>query len=498
MRFPRPTGAQLSILSAAALIFLWCEDKPLAMNDLGIYLAQGREMGVQGGFADVDRFTHTVAGARFLNGTWLAQYCFFRGWQLGGFALLQFVLACTSCGTLLITVVGARRASGRVPVAAGAGLLAFWLVLGNLGLRPQLFSLPLFAIYALLAMTVPPTWKTMLASAAIVAAWANLHGAFAIAPVLSVLVGVGLVWESIPVAAKPAEYVTRALDAIRTDSAARRHVFTAAIALAAACANPYGWRILGYVAQNSSMPASRGLTEWQHTRLTTFHGVRLFSSVAILAFTAWRVRRLPARRDLPALLAFGVLGFSAIRHVVWTGMIWPLALARMLPARENDPEKRYPAWLGIAAVVFWGFLLVNDSPFVRVRGLEGDADLAKRFDADTPIALAAWCEGNSVGGNLYNTMEWGSFFAWRLPDTKLFVDIRIWIFPDDLWRQYLDVANAEPGWDDVLDRHEVRFAILERKFDARLLLAIAASPRWEQIYADDLGLVYRRKALPAP
>jgi hypothetical protein len=189
-----------------------------------------------------------------------------------------------------------------------------------------------------------------------------------------------------------------------------------------------------------------------------------------------------------------VLALSAIRHVMWTGMIWPIVLARVLdPPREDDPPVRYHPALGVGFVLFWLVFLVKTSPFVRVHGLSGDADVTARFDKETPAALVAWVAEHGVTGKVYNTMEWGSLLAWRAPEAKLFVDLRIWIFPDSVWNEYLGDSYAKAGWEDAMDRRGLAYAILDRRFDETLIPQMAKSLRWEQVYADDLGLVFQRK-----
>jgi len=46
-------------------------------------------------------------------------------------------------------------------------------------------------------------------------------------------------------------------------------------------------------------------------------------------------------------------------------------------------------------------------------------------------------------------------------------------------------------------RRGVDWAILDRRFHARLIPEMAASPRWEKAYEDALGMVFRRR-LNAP
>ncbi|HVO30625.1 MAG TPA: hypothetical protein VMV18_07810, partial [bacterium] len=162
--------------------------------------------------------------------------------------------------------------------------------------------------------------------------------------------------------------------------------------------------------------------------------------------------------------------------------------------RSQEPSRAVPVWLTAALAIFWGGGLVAESPFVRVRGLSGDAELAARFDDWTPVPLAGWCAEHGVSGNVFNPMEWGSLLAWRVPEAKLFVDIRIWIFPDDVWNEYIDVSHATPGWEDALDRRHCGWAILDRRFHDALIPAMEKSARWEKVYEDGKGVVFRRRA----
>lgn len=497
----RPTASQLLLFSCGALLFLFCESVQIPTNDLAIYLAQGREMAQQGGFADVDAFTHTVDGESFLNGTWAAQRAFYEIWRLAGWGGLQITLAFAVCGTVLLTAWGARRAGRSAQASGFAALLAAWLVVQNLGIRPQLFALPLFAAYAAIAMTVPPTLATGIGSAAIVFIWANLHGSFAVAPVLSVLVAGGVAWEHASGERSRGEWA-RAVVRSLVRGEGRAHLFTAAAVAAAACLNPYGASIWIYVALNTSSPASRGLSEWQRTTITDACGVRLLGSVVVIgALIAWR-RRFPARRDVPAMVAFVALALTAIRHVVWTGMVLPIGFARILArapgpadpaAAQPDPERRLPLAVGVVFFAFWGAILIGMSPWVKVRAT-GDAEITARFTKDTPVALTAWAAENGVRGPLFNSMEWGGFLVWRIPETTAFVDARIWIFPDDIWNEYLQISGAQGDWEDALDRREILWAVLERRFHGfELAPAMSASSRWEKVYEDETGLIFRRR-----
>ena len=457
-------------------------------------------MAALGGFADIDAFTHTVDGTAFVNGTWGAQRLFYEIWRVAGWNGLQLTLACALCGTVLLTAWGARRAGRSTSVAGFGAMLAGWLVVQNLGMRPQLFALPLFAAYATLAMTVPPTLVTGAACAALACVWANFHGSFVIAPVLSASVAAGVAWEAAAAERSWAEWARAAMRTLLRGEG-RAHLLTAAAVAAAACVNPYGVSIWLYVALNTSSPAARGLTEWQRTTITDACGVRLLGAVIAMGLVVALRRRMPARRDVPAMIAFLFLALTAIRHVVWTGMIFPIAFARLLAptpaelaATRSSAERRLHPILAFVFFALWMSMLVGMSPWVKFRGLSGDEEVKARFTKDTPVTLTAWAAENGVSGKLFNSMEWGGYLVWRLPDATAFVDARIWIFPDDVWAEYLQISGARGDWEDALDRRNIRWAVLERRFhEDDLVPAMEASARWEGVYEDEFGLVFRRR-----
>jgi hypothetical protein len=186
--------------------------------------------------------------------------------------------------------------------------------------------------------------------------------------------------------------------------------------------------------------------------------------------------------------------------VVWTGMVLPIALARLLaPAAPDAPrpvegDRRVHPALAAVFFAFWAVLLIGQSPWVKVRGVTGDAEVEARFTKDTPARLVAWAAENGVRGRLFNSMEWGGYLVWRVPETQAFVDARIWIFPDEVWSEYLSISGAKGDWEDALDRREIGWVVLEKRFHGGdLTTAIAASPRWEKAYEDDLGAIYRRR-----
>ena len=433
-----------------------------------------------GGLADHDALTHTVAGQPFVHATWLASAALYRVFALGGYPLLQMLLALSTTATLLLIAASAHRASRGNPSAmAAATILGAWLLLQNLGMRPQLFALPLFAFAALLLLTVRPGRGVLAGAATVTACLANLHGAFVLVPILAGALAMGAAWER-----------------ERRDAA-----WLSATALACALATlatPYGFHLYGYVHDNMAVSMDRSLEEWRPTWRVAGASLRLVSSVAIVAVVAWRRRALPPRRWLPALAAFLALAISGERYVVWMAMLLPAALAHALPLREEDPPRRLAPGYAFALVLFFVPQLAILSPWWRTRALDAHDAVAAQFEPGDGVMLAEWAAAHGAGGRLFNPMEWGGWLEWRL-DAKAFVDVRVWIYPDPVWSDFRSASAATPGWEETLDRYAVETAFLDRRFDRALLAAMAKSERWEKLYEDADGAIYRRRrALPSP
>ncbi len=86
---------------------------------------------------------------------------------------------------------------------------------------------------------------------------------------------------------------------------------------------------------------------------------------------------------------------------------------------------------------------------------------------------------------------WGSWFEFALPDIPVFVDSRIEIVPEDIWRDYGQVGFAGASWRDVLDKWDVQAIVASKDWK---LLPILEQPGsgWREVYADDDGALFVR------
>jgi len=58
---------------------------------------------------------------------------------------------------------------------------------------------------------------------------------------------------------------------------------------------------------------------------------------------------------------------------------------------------------------------------------------------------------------------------------------------DEFLPQYVQVMFVRPGWQNVLDRYNVRLALIER--DSFLATMLVTQPQWRLAYRDDQAAI---------
>ncbi len=442
-----PLGPTL-YASAIAIAVLYAGSLPMHSNDFHIFAAMGRWMVEHGQLLEREVFTWTAQGVDFLHGTWgfsLLAHLLHETIGLDGLRLLNGVMV-----GLTVALAG-LAARGRDTDWRGAGLAAiyaWWGVLQNGVVRGQTWVYPLFA---LLMWKGPRAKHPVLFGTVLGAIWAPLHGSFP----------AGIVWAGL------------------------MGRFRLALGLAiGACLGPYGPRLWTFVFSNTSKPAERGFTEWLPPALDEVEGMRFWMVVVIwAAVLLWRRRM--RLTDLLVLGAFGVLAIRSTRFVAWFMLATaPIVAVTFQDAwgREQGLSARLVKLANGVLIALWGLMLF--------RGLQApDTPLHQ----ETPVALVAAMGADADGGTVLQPPEWGGLVIYELGESWSIVsDIRGWIFTDEAWQVWFDLASTEPGWEERLDAEGVTHVLLTEP--TPLTDALDAHAGWERLADDETGILWRRKS----
>jgi hypothetical protein len=438
--------------------------------DLAYHIRAGEDV-LHGNIPRVDTYTFTVAGTPWLDQQWLAQGVFAALYRAGGWPLLAAAQALMVGATFALVFLAARATGVRPRDGSLLVLVGFLVASPGLGMRPQLLALPLFAALLWVASGRHEHPGRLWAAPFLAALCANLHGSFALFPVV-----VGLAWLE---------------DRRRKDARASRTLLIAGVTAVATLANPFGPRVWTYAYDLSTNPVIRDtINEWKPLTLATIPGwFVILSALAVVAYLVRRKQPTPWTA-LVTLALFFLLALSAQRAIVWWGMVVPVVLAGLVaagrepvrspPAGSRGP--RAPAYAIIGSLVA---LIVILAPWWRGSSYE-------HFLVAAPpgITEAARTE-LAPGTRTLVHQPWGSWFEFELPDIPVFVDSRIEIIPSDIWHDYGQVGFSGAEWQEVLDRWDVEAVVASADWD---LLPVLEAPGsgWRLVYEDDDGALFVR------
>lgn len=396
------------------------------------------------------------------NVQWLAQRALAGLYHIGGFGLLLAGRGVVLALTLALAELLALR-EGADPRRAGLiGLVTLPTAVAGAAVRPQLLALPLFGATLLLGGPLVERRWTPFALLGTVALWANLHGSFALAgPVLVVL----------------------ALGGPRRLVPARLRL--AALTLVAGLVNPWGPAIFPAVLEttraNGGGAGSLAL-EWRPLDLVSLPGLFFGLQVGLVGLGLARGRDSGGLPWAPLIGLLAAFALGSGRQTVWLGLaVAPLAI-HALPEATGGARRWPAAGLlgGLALLALAGL----GHPF-----LDPDRQLAP----ETPVALANRLDGAGAR-RLFAFSDWGGYLAWRLrPDGRVYIDDRFEQHGPETWATYRSISLAEPGWQERLDRLGVDALALDARQQAPLAAAAERSDAWQLVYRDEAGALFVRR-----
>lgn len=469
-------AARIAWLAAIVLgaFVVWLAAGPLTTNDLWWHLAHGRAYLAHGLFGASDPCLATATGGAIPH-QWLFAVVAYGVEAVAGLHGLRVAHALAVVGIGWLAYAAFRRVGGAS--AATAVALAIFFVLSwyrLIQLRPELVSIACVLALDRLLFALPlPSWRRVAIAILMVAAWANVHAAFLVGPLLigAATVGALLEWG-----------VRGGRDAPAASRVAR--LAAAGVGgLFAALANPRGIeQHLAFWRSNREGEIFRVVDEW--ARFDPFArtnvapavsdlawgvtNVLLLAFVLVAAWTSLRALRVRDRDAIRswnpvrlALAAAGCVALVASIRFSWMA-VFPLlyllavgqdALRRPVPRRVLASTAlalafAFPVWGGFrtAAAVF----PTDAGQWLRLTHTED------RFFAEGVRFLSE----TGIEGALFHPYGMGGFLCHQLgPRVRTFVDgsMNVPAAVSLDYRKVMEHAGSRPGESpvDVLDRHDV-------------------------------------------
>jgi len=484
---------QISIVALCFVLFMALSLLNRVVDaDYWWHLRTGQWILEEGRIPYTDPFSFTMQGQPWIAHSWLAEVAMYLLYQYVGPFSLFLLRSLLQVGTwaLLFKMLWERwpRLWGPLLLLLVASFAAtkFWLV------RPNTISLVLIVVVLYLwyrfkwygqdrLWLLPPLFVL----------WANVHSGWIYG---LVLLGALFGGEFLAGRHWPDPFILERKRWLRLG-------LFSLLCIPAIAVNPYGLRLLlypfSYYLGRITLHTDY-VAEWLSPDFHQPSNLLLALLIlALIAALAWRKSTLGPAETL-ALLLFVALALNSVRAagIAIPLLLWAIAGVMGQEVAPRPILARRGAWRPPAQKTVWawyGGTLLLVLMLLAAMGIEYVAwGRANGFDGEKMVPQGAAAALDEIDAQrTFNSYNWGGYLIWRFyPERLVFIDGRADLYGDDLFLEYLQVAEAAPTWEEVLSTYQVDAVICEHQGPLATLLAVDSG--WQPVYEDTLAAVFRR------
>lgn len=491
-RLPGPAGL-LWVTAAVLLGAIVLE--PLWDPDLWWHLAVGQWIHVHAQVPHADPFAVAGVAKPWLAHEWLFEWILYGVYRIGAERALVLLPALAAVGTAAFAL--GRAGSRKVPAVLGAPvvLLALMPTQDFWTQRPQLIT---FLLLSWLLFDLQRhaegqrvvLWKWL----PLVAFWANVHGAFVIAPLA---VGAQLAGAWVERLRPPSDTSTeRGSPARRPRDLALLFLGT----LLAGLCNPRGIHLYGHAFMYASSDwHGVAIVDWQSPNFADPRRLA-FAIVILAAFVLAALSRAARAGDLFLIAGFTLMALRWQRNIplaliaaaplaaIWLHRGWQSRSAAATPEPEHEPTQvSWPKGLAhLAGIVVLAILATA----ARWPCHGGSCERPGAFPEHALAALDHFPREPS--GRLLNYFDWGGYLLWHRPGSDVYIDGRAPELDLERLHRYGRIHRVEADWRMLLD--EERIARVLYPAHSALARTLEANG-WNALFEDDTAVLLER---PSP
>lgn len=452
-------------------------------GDLPRHLLVGKVVLETGMPPTTEIFSYVYENRPYTPHEWLADVIFFliyKGLGLNGIVLLAGILVAATFAILYSESVSKTsvRLLTLFLILVGAAVTSIhWIT------RPHLFTMLFLAVWMILTERLYRGIPVKIwVFALVMLLWANVHAEF--------IAGFLILFAYL--AGSALQYlISRSVAALKTS---RDLLTVALLSFLASLFNPVGlktWDIVfGYV-NNRYLLSRIAETRPPNFMHAEYWPLLALFAIAILVMIARRNEFAPAHFFL--LAGFGVMSLLSARNAHLTGVVFPFVLSNglvgivllkpleKLEARIGEMEGQTRRSPLPAVVTILVSALVIAFPLNQMNRFE-----PHRF----PVNAVGWLENHTPAGRMFNAFDWGGYILFYLwPEQKVFIESQTDV-TGEVTQKYEQVVTLQAGWQDILERYDVNWAILPPEWPlARELKAQG----WETVYQDQTAVIVVRE-----
>jgi len=472
-----------AVIILFALLFALATFIPID-TDTWWHLRSG-EYTLTNGMIYADPFSFTMAGEPWINHSWGSQIILYGIWRLAGnFGLAIYTSLLATAGMAVVY----RMCTGNVYLRAfalviGAATAAvFWSP------RPQMLSFFLSSVLLYLLFLYKREKLDRLWLVPIVMGiWGNLHAGFSIGFIL--LAG-----------AIAGETLGNVLNSNGKNvvpwNGVRKLVIVTVVSVAALLVNPYGLNILTVPFQTVSIGALQNfIQEWNSPN---FHERQTWPFIFLLIGLLGAVGGSRQKLDwtdfvlvsgtvfLALLAGRNIAVFAVVATPVLTYHLDATLAERgwaLQPVRYATPRM---ARLNLVLVT-----IISLGALAKVLIVLDGKSVAEAEEQYLPVRVAQYLNAERPAGPMFNSYNWGGYLMFAAPEYPVFVDGRTDLYGDEFLNIYLQTATGRENWQQTLNDYGINLVVIEPQ--SGLARVLRSEPGWQQVYADDLAVVFIRE-----
>ena len=454
--------------------------------DFWFHLKTGEYILTTGMIPRTEMFSFTFYGAPWLAHGWLAGAIFYGIYSRLGFNALIFIFAVL---VALAFWIAYKRSNAHPFIAGFATLLGVWTVLPNIGVRPRVFTILLSSVYlAVLGRyarrgSAREIWWLV----PLMVLWVNLHGGFFIGLLLIGLTIIGVVLDGWAEGEK-----------LRSKWPQLRTLALVLIACAVAVlVNPYGVQI--YVSPIRVLRSPVFLDFVIDFLSPNFHLAEARPLMILILLTVTALALSPKRVRPSELLLFLVTLYSTLMSqrntAIFALVAAPLmadyfqhwltstSFGKSFGQAGSSTDRRGPLLLGLL------MLLPLVAFAVKLRTVVYAPP--KQSDLKVPVNAVEYIKQQNLTGKTFTYPNvWGAYVFWQLPSNPVYIDGRD-VYSEEFVKHYVNMQYGLADWREPFDRYGVQIAVIQT--GSLLARQIQESPAWEQVYQDEMSVVFKRR-----
>ncbi len=468
----------------------------------------GQWMVENGQIPTTDVFSYTLSGTEWISVKWLFELLAYGFAVVSGpesIGILQglvnillafFFLKITQNLTQLVYEIKINLSH---PILILTGTIFLFAIDYRLIGRPEMFSHLFTIIYIHLFVQYklkPGNFIFWLIPLQII--WVNIHEGFAIGMVLIITFGLGYWIDNFLSKKLERKFVNRIL-------------FASGLALLAVAINPRGFYMFYHPYFLFSVVGSNHYTNELNS---VFYRPGFYFSfkepyfaflAAIIGFTGsfWLFTQEKVKffmrfgsGYIGVLIAFTYLAMTGYRNVIFlTLAAFPIASAILVKLWASQKDKNLVKYLvypmGVLPLLFY-FLIVTNQYYDKFSNSKERYGLAIYANSN-PTGAAKFAKENELETKrCFSDYLSSAYFLWELrPHFESYIDLRdLDIFPKEFFDDFIRITHYTNYFDDSDTKYNYEYAMLYTWQFPNLHRYLYHSPKWKQVYADNVACVY--------